>query len=683
MTRKQTSGSVVFRPRARIMKLIGAELISDDVVAVTELVKNAHDADASSVSIGFQDVLYEDGTIVLQDDGHGMDLDDLLSKWMEPASAWKRSKAQRRTKNGRRMLGEKGVGRFATDKLGSQLQLISRKRGSSKEVVAHFDWDQYEADDQMLSDVENRWELRKAKQIKDHGTILIISGLRNPWTERMFRRLSTKLSRLTSPFERDGGFQVILASREFPEYSDLLRVDYLDRAPYRAKARLIDELTIEIQIGDEAPVQHMWNGEGELICGPVTAHLHAFDLETEALARIGPRLEVRNWLKQWSGVSVYRDGFRVWPYGEPDDDWLRLDQRRVNNPVVRLSNNQIVGFIEISSDLNPELKDKTNREGLVHNAALDDLRKFTYFAMQALEAERQRIRRPAIRRPAHSARPRPNDPIHGELERIARKAPEDLRERLLALGKRIREREADEETRQQKLVHGFSELASLGQLALGVHEEVERSAASLLSSCDSLDKQLNGSVPRSTARAIKQIRSGLESMQEQLQLFASLGTRDLAKGRRKITVRRELDHFLESVEGQLERLGVSMSVEVPVEGLLRANMQPQSVHRVLHILLQNSLDWRPKDHPQIRIRASRTDSACELLFSDNGPGIPAELADRVLDPFFSGRQGGQGMGLAIARNILTAHGGSIEVVVDGRRNGANIRVTLPISSRRS
>jgi nitrogen-specific signal transduction histidine kinase len=71
------------------------------------------------------------------------------------------------------------------------------------------------------------------------------------------------------------------------------------------------------------------------------------------------------------------------------------------------------------------------------------------------------------------------------------------------------------------------------------------------------------------------------------------------------------------------------------------------------------------------------------LFSDNGPGIPAELADRVLDPFFSGRQGGQGMGLAIARNILTAHGGSIEVVVDGRRNGANIRVTLPISSRRS
>ncbi len=74
-------------------------------------------------------------------------------------------------------------------------------------------------------------------------------------------------------------------------------------------------------------------------------------------------------------MSVYRDGFRVWPYGEPHDDWLRLDQRRVNNPVTRLSNNQVVGFVEIMRDGNPELADQTNREGILQSRALEDLRR--------------------------------------------------------------------------------------------------------------------------------------------------------------------------------------------------------------------------------------------------------------------------------------------------------------------
>ncbi len=72
-------------------------------------------------------------------------------------------------------------------------------------------------------------------------------------------------------------------------------------------------------------------------------------------------------------MSVYRDGFRVWPYGEPHDDWLRLDQRRVNNPVTRLSNNQVVGRSRAMG--NPELADQTNREGILQSRALEDLRR--------------------------------------------------------------------------------------------------------------------------------------------------------------------------------------------------------------------------------------------------------------------------------------------------------------------
>ena len=105
-------------------------------------------------------------------------------------------------------------------------------------------------------------------------------------------------------------------------------------------------------------------------------------------------MEVRAWLREWSGVSIYRNGFRVWPYGEPQDDWLGLDQRRVNNPVVRLSNNQVIGFVEISRDGNPLLLDQTNREGLSHNAAFEDLRRLVHFFFLEIENHRQSIRHP-------------------------------------------------------------------------------------------------------------------------------------------------------------------------------------------------------------------------------------------------------------------------------------------------
>ena len=73
--------------------------------------------------------------------------------------------------------------------------------------------------------------------------------------------------------------------------------------------------------------------------------------------------QVRGMLDNGAGISIYRDGFRVLPYGEPDDDWLRLDMRRVQNPTLRLSNNQVLGYVLISSEGNPKLRDQSNREG--------------------------------------------------------------------------------------------------------------------------------------------------------------------------------------------------------------------------------------------------------------------------------------------------------------------------------
>src|ERR1700682_406364 len=153
MPRSARNGSIPFRPRARLLKLIGEELISDDVVAVSELVKNAHDADALSVTISFRGVTGPEGILELGDDGCGMDLETFLGRWMETAANTKTGADRRLTARGRRVLGEKGVGRFAADKLARHLEVISRSPGSPDEVHASIDWDRFDDGGLMLDEV--------------------------------------------------------------------------------------------------------------------------------------------------------------------------------------------------------------------------------------------------------------------------------------------------------------------------------------------------------------------------------------------------------------------------------------------------------------------------------------------------------------------------------------------------
>jgi signal transduction histidine kinase len=98
----------------------------------------------------------------------------------------------------------------------------------------------------------------------------------------------------------------------------------------------------------------------------------------------------------------------------------------------------------------------------------------------------------------------------------------------------------------------------------------------------------------------------------------------------------------------------------------------------MHILASNSLDWLAGvEAPRIRIVATSHADRCIVLFSDNGPGIPPPLAKRIFEPLYSGKEGGRGMGLTIARSVVELHGGLIGVVTDGRRRGATVRLDLP------
>jgi signal transduction histidine kinase len=650
------SGSVAFRPRARLLKLIGAELISDEVVAVTELVKNAYDADASSVTISFRNVTTPAGEISIRDDGTGMDLETVLGVWMEPGASSKGDGARPRTARRRRVLGEKGVGRFAADKLGRHLELVSRQSGESAEVRATFDFDLFDSGTEMLGAIRSRWELRPTTVIDRRGTVLRISGLRMVWTERMFRRLVTRLARLCSPFDQLDGFTIRIESDEFPDYAGELAGGFLDRAPYPIEAEFDGRDTLKIRLRGEDQFSRAWVDPRPLRCGPVRARIFAFDLETEALSRIGPRSEIRAWLREWCGVSVYRDGFRVWPYGEPHDDWLRLDQRRVNNPVVRLSNNQVVGFIEISRDRNPELRDQTNREGLVHNEAFVDLRRLIHLVLEILEGDRQAIRhpgtdgtRPALARTSATSR---NGGGHDPVADTGRKLP-------------------------ARHMEGWSELAAAGQAAALMSRALLPMAGEIQAGIAQMRKDLNGDGGAASRQRLRRLEDRIRQLGDRLETIVAMHPQ-FRGSRRTIDVAVELAGVRELLKPLLEASGVTMKVSIRGAALLRTEMRADSFRHIVCILVRNALDWlEGRRHPLIRITARARGDRCELIVADNGPGIRGRVAGQVFEALVSSREGGHGMGLAVARVLLETNGGAISVLHDGRRRGAAFRILLP------
>lgn len=684
MTGILKSGEVYFEPRARLLKLLGGELIRDDVMAIVELVKNAHDADASMVTLSFNATREGTGEILVEDDGDGMTRDDFLTGWMQPAGSQKRKKEFHYTRSGRRVLGEKGVGRFAMDRLGRYVQLISRGKGEKNEIVSRFDWDEFDDGDRPLSDIASTWSERRPEHFRNNtGTLLRIDGLRSRWTERNFRKLSSRLKRLISPFGNGRNFDVRIISDEFPDYSGALEISFLDRSPYRISAEFDGKNTIHYRLGDKDPFSMPWEGPGDLDCGPVKLALHCFDLESESVSRVGPRIDVKAWLREWSGVSIYRDGFRVLPYGEPDDDWLRLDQRRVNNPVVRLSNNQVCGFIEISGDGNPELRDQTNRGGLLANEAFKDLQALTLKVFRAVEAERQTVRNPK------KAVNGENFELTGpglfatesllDLMKIDSTMDTKLRSVLEPRFKAIEKGVKEAERRTNAALESYLDLAGIGQTASFISQALQPHIRNLRTNLlTMLVKSLD-----EDDLDLERMPRHIKNMLDELDAAADIISRSSDKKKRlhtRMDLNREINLFEKTASHMLKRHGVSMSIMDGTNGIARVLIRPDSFTQVLHVLLSNALNSvrRTNKKKMIRISIERHgDDSCQLTFQDNGSGIGDDAVERIFEPGFTAQENSRGMGLTVARNLLRRVGGDIRLIRDRRRRGwTTFEITL-------
>jgi signal transduction histidine kinase len=662
----ERTGTSKLRPRARLISLIGDDLISDEAVAVVELVKNAYDADASRVSVRFLDG--KDGRLVVEDDGHGMDLDTVLQTWFEPGTVSK--KRTDRSPGGRIYQGAKGIGRFASARLARSLYLESRTDPALAGVTVLFDWGAFD-DESYLDQVEVAWEERQYLDL-NRGTRLILDGLRKHWTDEDYRELHSRLSRLISPFREVTDFVIELHIPGHPEWSGEVQAPELLAHPRYQLNGAVDEegffrgtLKYDGAVVKEFTRQKL-AGTGEIpSCGPFSTEIRAWDRDREGLDPVATRLnqsimEVRRILNDYSGVSIYRDGFRVYPYGQRGNDWLRLDNRSRQNPVLRLANNQIVAAIKISRDTNPDLRDRSTREGLVLNDSYRALQDWFVEVLEQIESYRYDVR---PRRQTDTTR----EPLFEAFDirdtvSQARTALGPNHE-VAALITQMERQVTEGVDRVQEVFSRLLMSAGLGQMVDIVIHEIGAPIGKVNRQVEVLERKVSTSKDAKLVQAVAPMLVSIKGWLEQVHILRQrLDPQTAGKRGRAASfkVRDEVEDTFRLYDALLSGQHIDWNIEDLPEPV-QAFMARSALSQVLANLVDNAIYWliRSKGRGNggtIRATIQRLEAGFAVTISDDGPGVPEEDRSRIFEPYFSRKPNGIGLGLYIARLVIEPYG---------------------------
>jgi signal transduction histidine kinase len=383
---------VGFNVSSRISQLIGRNLISSPIIAVLELAKNSYDADAKEINIIFENLINGNSRLTISDNGTGMTIDDIVNKWMVIGTD---NKVQDSTSDlGRRKLGEKGIGRFSVERLAKKVTIITKVNGADKLIEMVINWDVYENEDRFFTEIKHPIRYVKA-DINKNGTTIILEGLRDIWNEDSIIELKKELylikplniGSLSKNFKDD--LEINVECNDFPSKSGRVDLNLLKYYHARLFGQILEtgdiKLELELKINKrnsnkETGVQYtrfISKDEANYTCGPVIFEAYAF-LRDGRLTR-GLEIErakFTDMLDEYGGIKLYRDNFRVKPYGDKENDWLWLNLKRTKDPEYRLSTNQIIGGVKIERDNNPGLQDVLSRESLYESKEFSDLRDF-------------------------------------------------------------------------------------------------------------------------------------------------------------------------------------------------------------------------------------------------------------------------------------------------------------------
>lgn len=356
-----------------------------------------------------------------------------------------------------------------------------------------------------------------------------------------------------------------------------------------------------------------------------------------------------------TGISVYRDNFRVWPYGEQGNDWLNLDQRRVNNPAKCLSNNQVIGIIQIDHDKNPALRDKTDREGLIENAEYKDFQSLVLSSINELEVSRRQDKS-KIDNLRERKTGRKIDETIDEVEKLRGKVHRNNHDDLYASN--VNSIENAHNDYKSNTVEKLYVAAGIGIAALMPAHEVQIQLKDLRPLFESIkgDMITYGFGGRMVNK-FDAIDSIINILWE-----VSRGALELTKREHKLLpLRSVVDFSLKIKDPELKRDCVT--VEVREKENISLKMYSNLVMTAILNVLDNSIWWLQQRAEKKRIRITIKTDASEnalVIISDNGPGIDPSDLPFLGDAFYTRKPKGTGLGLFISKRAMEANNGKVD-----------------------
>ena len=693
------------RPAGRHLLTIGRDLIQDSYAAIVELVKNAYDADSESVEIHFKatekpsenisDNPEKRIEITVRDYGHGMSQDTVINKWMVPSTSDKLER--KKSPHGRIMQGRKGIGRYAASMLGSTLLLETVSEDSEKTTVL-VNWHDFETSE-YLDDVELLVETHPTDE--QSGTALTIEGgeeYYREWNEKQFKDLNFELKKLISPVQNSmdkaaQDFQIHLKISGFSDVEDLEETiapyPIFDLFDYKISGRINSNgkgtLTYALQKARNTVEEVIsFDLKDSTACGDLIFDIRVYDREKESIEQLIHRglkddhgnylgkLQARKILNESNGIGVYRNGFWIRPLGDPEFDWLKLNEQRIQNPSLKIGSNQVIGYVLIDSEEKSNLIEKSARDGLRDNNAYKQLQKITNEVIKELETRRFSYRRKAgLSKPALK--------VEKELNRIFSfdTLKQTVHKKLIAGGmneKSVEEvielisKEAEEKSQTveeiRQAIATYQGQATLGKIMNVVLHEGRRPLNYFRNEVPRIDRFIKKYKETSDFEYIQQIESIAHNTVSNAKTFSDLFLRldPLAMGKRPAKQQLSIENEISNCFAIFRQQMADKGIKFKISGSAIIEAWKQDIAAIFTNLIENSIFWlseKNTDIKEIMVNIITNENSLSYIdFRDTGPGIEPNLIEDnlIFEPQFSTKPGGTGIGLAIAGEAAERNG---------------------------
>lgn len=709
-----------FEPTGRLIMSIGKDLIKDPQAAIVELVKNSYDADASYVKITFKKIA-DELIITIEDDGHGMSTETVTGAWMVPSTDYKLKKQL--SPKGRKYQGRKGLGRYAVSILGNKLKLSTINNGNM--TTAFFNWDDFNSE-KKLSEIPIDIEISETK--KHNGTILTIindKSKQDRIDEDSITNIENELSKLLiekDSFKIEVCYDNFFKSHDKNNCKTIKPLVYSDACHYSLFGNIYSDFSYELTYKnhytkEEKKFVNSFKNilhENYSSCGNIAIDYKVYDKDPVGIELITNFIngthdtrysttKIKEILKEQSGVSIFRNGFRIRPYGDPGFDWLYLDSKRVQNPSMSIGSEQIHGRISIEDEDISGLREKSARDGLYENSHFHTLVKLSLLALQLLQEERFKYRQIRNKKKVHATNKlfdfsyvhQNVEKLIGETYQYLQNHPENVKEQIFKLNKGIgnelkkleKEKEA-EFIEVKESIAIYQKHATLGNVLNVVLHEARKP----LGWHRNMLPQLKNIINKLKSKLIKNEYSSIISIIEKLEneafrmsnFFKRLDP--LSSNRRKkkqnINLKQKLKEVMEIFESIIKEKNIIIEYDMPDD--IFYNMIEEDLYMALTNIIENAIFWvnySKQNKKIIKVKLFKNNENIIIEIIDNGPGIPSEdiINNLLFYPGYSKKytvvdENGTGLGLAIAGEAIQRNNCILEAI--DYNMGGYFRITL-------